>query len=165
MSSCDRRTFLALTAALAVAACGFEPAYGPGGAARELLGKVAIDGPTDKNGFDFVGRLEERLGRPEGATFALGYEITTKSVGLGITTSNAITRYEIVGSVGYTLRRRDSDQVVTSGTVKSFTSYSASGTVVSTNASERDAYVRLMRILADQVVTDLIAATSTPGAP
>ena len=165
MSSCDRRAFLGLWAALAVAACGFTPAYGPGGAARELLGKVAIDGPSDKNGFDFVGRLEERLGRPEAAVWNLSYEITTKSVALGITTSNAITRYEIVGTVGYSLRRRDSDQVVTSGTVKNFTSYSASGTVVSTNASERDAYVRLMRILADQVVTDLIAATSVPASP
>jgi len=37
---------------------------------------------------------------------------------------------------------------------------SASGTIVSTTASERDAYERLMRTLADQIVTDLIASSS-----
>ncbi len=42
-------------------------------------------GPTDKNAFDLVERLEERLGRPEDIRYDLSYTITTESVGVGIT--------------------------------------------------------------------------------
>ena len=165
MWSSDRRSLLGLIAALPLAACGFTPAYGPSGPARGLLGKVAVDDPADKNAFDLVGRLQERLGRPDGALWQLGYTIATESVGLGITSSNAITRYNITGSVTYALRHIGADRIVTSGMVRNFTSYSASGTVVSTAASERDAYLRLMRILADQIVTELIARSSGWAAP
>lgn len=160
MSSSDRRTFLTLLTALAGASCGFVPAYGPGGPARGLMGKVSVDDPNDKNSFDLVGRLEERLGRPEAATYRLSYSVTTQSVALGITPSNAITRYNLTGTVRYSLHPVGDDSVAASGVVRNFTSYSASGTVVSTAASERDAYLRLMRILADQIVTDLIAASA-----
>jgi LPS-assembly lipoprotein len=159
MSSSDRRTFLLALAALP-AACGFVPAYGPDGPARGLMGRISLADPADRNGFDLVGRLEERLGRAEAAAWHLDYAISTSSVGLGITSSNAITRYNIVGSVTYRLTPAGGGAPVTSGKVQNFTSYSASGTVVSTAASERDAYERLMRILADQIVTDLIATSA-----
>lgn len=154
----DRRHFLSLAAAFAVVACGFTPAYGPDSAARGLLGKVHADDPGDKNGFDFVARLEERLGRPNNATYRLSYAIAVTTEGLGITSSNVITRYSVNATATYSLRRSGSDVVIASGTIRNFTSYSASGTVVSTAASSRDANLRLMRSLADQVVTELTVA-------
>ncbi len=165
MSSSDRRAFLTLLAAAPLAACGFVPAYGPAGPARALLGKVAIDDPHDKTAFELVGRLEERLGRTSTPVWLLGFAISTESVGLGITSSNTITRYNIVGDVSYSLRRADTGATVTTGYVQNFTSYSASGTVVSTASSERDAYARLMRILADQIVTDLVATSANWANP
>ncbi len=156
----DRRKFLGLLAALASASCGFVPAYGPGGPARGLLGKVVVDDPYDKNSFDLVGRLEDRLGRADAAAYRLSYTISTGTVALGITQSNAITRYNVTGIVTYALHQASTDTVVAAGSVRNFTSYSASGTVVSTAASERDAYLRLMRILADQIVTELVAAST-----
>ena len=156
----DRRKFLGLLAALASAACGFVPAYGPGGPARGLLGKVVVDDPYDKNSFELVGRLEERLGRADAAAYRLSYTISIATVALGITQSNAITRYNVTGIVTYALHQASTDTVVAAGSVRNFTSYSASGTVVSTAASERDAYLRLMRILADQIVTELVAAST-----
>ena len=56
----DRRKFLGMMAALVGSSCGFVPAYGPGGPAADLLGKVMVDDPFDKNSFDLVGRLQER---------------------------------------------------------------------------------------------------------
>ena len=47
---------------------------------------------------------------------------------------------------------------VTSGTVDSFTGYSATGSTVATRAARADAEERLTTILADQIVTRLIAA-------
>lgn len=165
MSSSDRRAFLILLAAAPLAACGFTPAYGPAGPARAMMGRVAINDPGSRAAFDLVGRLEERLGRAEAPVWRLGFSIETRSVALGITSSNTITRYNIVGSVRYALRRIDTGATVASGKAQNFTSYSASGTVVSTAASERDAHARLMRILADQIVTDLVAGSADWAVP
>jgi LPS-assembly lipoprotein len=52
----DRRAFL--LGALALAGCGFTPAYAPGGAGAALRGQVRADDPTDSLGFAFVGALE-----------------------------------------------------------------------------------------------------------
>jgi LPS-assembly lipoprotein len=43
--------------------------------------------------------------------------------------------------------------------VKSFTAYSATGSTVAGLAAEEDAAYRLMRILADQIVAQLIATS------
>lgn len=160
MSLSDRRRFLTLLAAGPLVGCGFVPAYGPGGPAQGLDGKIRIDDPTTKYAFDLVGRLEERLGRANYPVWQLGYSIAVSEIGLGITSSNAITRYNVTGDVSYTLRLIAADQTLASGRVQNFTSYSASGTVVSTTASERDAFERLMRMLADQIVTELIASAA-----
>ncbi|WP_330449555.1 hypothetical protein FLP41_04955 [Paracoccus marcusii] len=50
--------------------------------------------------------------------------------------------------------------MITQGRVSSFTSYSTTGTTISTLAAEGDARERLALMLADQVVTRLLAAAS-----
>lgn len=157
----DRRTFLA--GMLALAGCGFQPAYGPGGPARKLLGTIHVNDPTDKDGFDLVERLEERLGRPENPAYVLVYRITTKAQGLGITAENAITRYNLAGSVEYSLRKRDDGTEIAAGVVDSFTAYAATGSMLGTEAARQDAQTRLMRLLADQIVTQLVASSGRWG--
>lgn len=155
----DRRAFLSLIAAGALAACGFSPVYAPGGSGTALLGAVLADAPTDKRAFDLVERLEERLGPSDVPRFKLSYEIATTPVGVAITTSNAVTRFNVTGSVAYTLRDAGTDAVLTTGRVRNFTSYSATGSTVAGLAAEEDASLRLMRILADQIVTELLATS------
>lgn len=152
----DRRAFLILLAGLP--ACTFTPAYAPGGPAAGLQGAIRVDAPDTKNGFDLVERLEERLGRPEGARYRLAHSITTEAIGVGITPENAITRYNLVGRVDWTLFDAEG-QRLTGGQVESFTSYSATGSTVAGLAAEEDAAFRLMRILADQIVTRLLATS------
>lgn len=156
MSWSNRRTVLFLP--LALAACGFSPAYGPGGTAAGLQGRIRVSDPTDKRGFDLVERLEERLGRPDAPAFDLAFTITTASTGVGITAENAITRYQLTGFVDWTVTSRASGSRVTGGRVDGFTSYSATGSTVAGLAAEEDAMYRLMRMLADQIVTRLLAA-------
>lgn len=160
MSSSDRRNFLFLMAALPVAACGFAPAYGPGGAASGLQGRIRVDDPSDKNGFDLVERLEERLGRPEAPRYALSFAIVTKPIGVGITPENAIRRYNLTGSIDWGLTDIATGTRLSGGRVNSFTSYSATGSTVAGLAAEQDAAMRLMRLLADQIVTRLIATSA-----
>jgi LPS-assembly lipoprotein len=166
MSSSDRRTFVGMLALVPLAACGgFVPAYGPQGAARGLLQRVRIDDPRDKNSFDLVERLEERLGRVSEATYALSYTLSTSEVDLGVTPSNTITRYNVTGTVSFSLTALATGKVVSKATAETFTSYSASGTTVATGASRADAYRRLMRLLADQIVTRLEIDSGARAAP
>ena len=144
---------------LALAACGFTPAYGPGGPAAGLTGTIRAADPSDKNAFDLVARLDQRLGRPKADRYDLTYAITTQPVGVGITPDNAITRYNLKGAVDWTLTDRATGTRLTGGKVESFTSYSATGSTVAGLAAEEDAAARLMRILADQIVTRLIATS------
>ncbi len=159
MSSFNRRSLLLMP--LALAACGFAPAFGPGGPAEGLAGTIRVADPTDKNGFDLVERLEERLGRPQADRYDLTYTIRTEAVGIGITPDNAITRYNLTGSIDWTLTDRTSGARVTGGTVANFTSWSATGSTVAGLAAEEDAALRLMRLLADQIVTRIIASSAT----
>lgn len=158
MSSCNRRAFLALLAT-PLAACTFTPAYVPGGPAAALQGAIRVDDPADKNAFDLVERLEERLGRPQAARYQLAYTITTDPIGVGITPDNATTRYNLTGKVEWALTDTAGTRV-TGGHVENFTSYSATGSTVAGLAAEEDAALRLMRILADQIVTTLIATSA-----
>ncbi len=155
MSSYSRRAILALIAA-PLAGCAFTPVYAPGGAAAALQGAVRVDDPDTKNGFDFVERMEERLGRPDAHRYRLSYVIATDPIGVGITPDNAITRYNLTGSVDWVLSDNDGT-TLTRGRVQNFTSYSATGSTVAGLAAEEDAAFRLMRILADQIVTRLLA--------
>jgi LPS-assembly lipoprotein len=159
MSSFNRRSFL--LAPLALAACGFTPAYGPGGPAEGLAGAISVASPSDKNGFDFVERMEERLDRPKAARFDLAYSIMTQASGVGLTPDNATTRYNLNGSITWTLTSRATGARVTGGTVHSFTSYSATGSTVAGLSAEEDAARRLMRLLADQIVSRLLATSGT----
>lgn len=155
ISGPDRRTFLLFAA---LAGCGFTPAYAPGGPAAGLQGTIRAADPTDKRGFDLVQRLEERLGRPESPRFDLTYTITTKAIGVGVTPDGSITRYNLTGQVVWALTDTSGTRV-TGGTVDSFTSWSATGSTVAGLTAEEDAGLRLMRLLADQIVLRLLATS------
>lgn len=161
MWSSDRRSFLLLIGAASLAGCGFTPAFGPKGGAAGLLGRVETDMPKTPDDFALVRRISERLGPVEKPRYRLSYTVTTDVLGQAITPDGATTRYSLTGQVDYTLHDAGSDAVLLAGKVSSFTSWSASGTVVATSSAEDDAHRRLMRILADQIVTRLLAQAGT----
>lgn len=145
-----------LTGGLAVAACGFTPVYGPGGAGAALYGQVRVMDPKTSDDFAFNRRITERLGPEQAARFALDYRLATATVAQAITPDEVTTRYSLNGTASYTLT--EGTREVTRGQVSTFTSYSTTGTTIATLAAEQDARERLMRMLADQVVTRLLAA-------
>jgi len=155
MSWYNRRLFLISAAALA--GCGFTPAFAPGGAATRLQGRVLVDEPDSRPGYLLTRRFEERLGRANPARYGLSYSIGLTDSAIAVSSTNVITRYNKIGTVTWALRDLQTDKVLTSGKAESFTSYSASGTTVASQAAERDAEARLMVILTDQIITRLIA--------
>jgi LPS-assembly lipoprotein len=154
----SRRRFLAALPLLALAACGFEPVYGPGGVGTALQNRVLIDAPEDRYGYFLVRELESQLGRASTPAWGLALTTTTSEDGLAIDSEGNTRRYNLLGTTTYALRDLSSGQIVTSGKVESFTGYSATGTTVATRAAELDAQERLMAILADLIVSRLYAA-------
>jgi len=146
---------------MALSACGFAPLYGPGGPGDTLHEQVEIAEPTTPNEFDYVARLETRLGRTPAAAMRLDYAISTSSDGVAITADQATQRYNLTGEVTYEVTDTTSGAVLSTGRVSSFTSYSATGTTIATGTARRDAHERLMVILADQTVTRLLATAET----
>ncbi len=155
MSSFDRRTFLIGFTALA--GCGFTPAYGPGGSAEGLRGRIRVAEPEDEEGFALVRRLEERLGQGEAAEFELRADIFLSEEAVGFLPDGSISRYNVQGRVNWRLIRLDDNSLALSGSERNFTSYSATSTTVATTLAERDARRRLMVSIADRIATDLIA--------
>ncbi|WP_191287362.1 LPS assembly lipoprotein LptE [Aliiroseovarius zhejiangensis] len=164
MSWSDRRSMLLSFAAVAaMSACGFTPVYAPGGSAEGLRGAVTVAAPSDANSYELVKRLEERLGRNLSAAYALSYTITTRSEDVGVTPRQEITRTQILGAVEFSVTSVASGDVVESGSLSNFTSYSTEGSTVSTASVERDANRRLMVMLADMMVTRFTATFSGWG--
>lgn len=154
----DRRNLL--ISLVALAGCGFSPAYGPGGAAV-LMGAVAPDAPATRDDFALTRRLAERLGPATTPKFRLSYSVTTAAAGQAITPDNVTTRFALNGTAKFRLLAIGSDAELLAGEVKGFSSWSATGTTVATRAAEDDAHLRLMRLLADQIVTRLLAAAAS----
>ncbi|MDO5368805.1 LPS assembly lipoprotein LptE [Paracoccus sp. (in: a-proteobacteria)] len=148
---------LALTAVLALAACGFEPVYGPGGAGTRLQGQVRVADPQTADDYAFLRRLTERLGPEEAARYELAYALRIATVSQAITPDEVTTRYSLNGTAAYALTDSATGAVVAQGEVSNFSSHSTVGTVIATNAAEQDARNRLAVMLADQVVTRLLA--------
>ena len=155
----DRRSVI--LRALAVSACGFAPVYGPGGAGNRLLDRVSVDAPADRDSYLLVQRLEERLGRGSAPAYGLSLALNVKQERMAIDATNITTRFNVIGKATYAMRSLDDGAVLLSGSVDSFTGYSATGTTAATQAAQRDARERLMTILADQIVTRLMAQAGT----
>jgi LPS-assembly lipoprotein len=156
---------IVLIGAMTLAACGFTPAYAPGGGGTALQNTILAAEPRDKAAFDLVERLEERLGPSDQPLYGLEYKITQTPFGVGLTTDNAITRYNLTGTVEWQLTDVITGTRLTGGKAENFTSYSATGSTVAGLAAQEDASLRLMRLLADQIVTQLLATAGQWATP
>lgn len=154
MLSYSRRGFLFALATLA--GCGYRPAYAPDGQAKGLRGRIAIAAPDDEEGYALVKRLEERLGQPSAADLALTADIFLSEEALGFLRDGSISRYNVSGRVDWRLTRVTNGQEVLRGSERSFTSYAATSTTVATIFAQRDARRRLMVILADRILQDIV---------
>lgn len=146
-----------LTLPLALAACGFAPVYGPGGTGGKLQNRVRTADPKTPDDFAFAGRIAERLGPGSAATYELDWQLRVAVVAQAITPDEVTTRYSLNGTASYVLTDMARQRAVARGQVSSFTSYSTTGTTIATMAAEQDAHQRLARLLADEVVTRLLA--------
>lgn len=151
-------------AAAALSGCGFQPAFGTNGTATPLLNRVDFAEPGDRYGYMLVRQLEERLGRASAPALLLEYQVGIYEERMGITSTNTTTRFNLIGTVTYTLKSAATGETLTIGKVDTFTGYSATGSTVATRAARVNAQDRLMVALADLLTARLIAlAPSLPA--
>lgn len=155
MSSFDRRTFL--ISAIALAGCGFTPAYGPGGVGTALRNKVRIAAPDTAESFALANELTLSFGPATSPLYEISYEIQTTENQIGLTQDQEILRYHVEGSALYKLTSLSDGRVISSGKAASFTGYSVTSSAVDRLTASRDAYARLMKILSDQIVSRVLA--------
>ena len=147
----SRRGFLC--AALALAGCGLTPVMEPG--SQQLYNQVLIQAPVNRAEYELVRNLEAQLGTTKSARFSFRYDLKTTEDNIVVSTAQEISRYSLIGELEYSLT--DNNGVILNRqTAKSFTGYSATGTTVATQRAQRDAYDRLMVILAEQVSSALL---------
>jgi LPS-assembly lipoprotein len=146
-------------AAASLAGCGFTPVYAPGSTGAALDGTVEVVQSGGSLGFTLTEALQDRLGAPgSNARYRLTTVLGVTSERVAITTAQSTNRFNLIGTVAYTLTDAATGQPAATGRVDGFNSYSAIGTALATGAAEEDAYERLMVILADKIVADLLVA-------
>lgn len=161
-----RRAVVFALLAVGATACGFTPIYGPDGGGRALINSVLVEQPKGSDEFTLAQELENRLGPSSAPTYSLTFSLETESDSISITQTQETNRYNTIGSAKYTLTDRASGAVMQTGEVDGFTSYSSTGTTVATAAAEQDSYDRLMVVLADKIINELVTLPlQTPQAP
>lgn len=157
MWSPDRRGFLALAGALALAGCGFRPALREEGATRELIGLVSFDLPPGRLGYAMREPLRRRLGPPgSDLQWLLVTDLALDETGLAITPDSSITRYVVRGRSRWRLEGPP-DQEPLEGVAESMSAYSATGSLYATRAARRDAEERVARALGNEILVSIMA--------
>lgn len=160
----NRRAFLTGAAATGLSACGFTPVYGPQGGGTALQGTIALTESRNDSAYVFNRRFEERLGRGGAAApYKLDVRLQYDTQDLGATSAGDVTRIRLVGRAFYTLTDTATGAALLEGRTNAFTGYSNTGTTVATRAAQNDAQRRLMVLLADQVIDDLLLADISNG--
>ncbi len=137
--------------------------YGEDSAAREVLGRVSIETPTDRAGYSMRQELERRLGRSNsGSDYLLVADLRLRDSGLAITEDSSITRFTLRGRSRYALTGPEGVPPI-SGFVDSMSAYSATGSLYATRAAKRDAEERVARDLAMRIADRVTGALNARG--
>jgi LPS-assembly lipoprotein len=165
---CSKRTAIMAAALLALAGCGFTPLYGTGTPAAGMNGQVAVDVIDGAAGFVMRERLVTRLGPADAPTHRLAVGAEFETIGVALTTESVTTRFNVIGRAGYALVPLAGGPPVLTGEVRAITGYSSpdlpAANAFATESAERDAFRRLARMLADDIVLRL-AVSAADWAP
>jgi LPS-assembly lipoprotein len=143
----------AFVAVSMLANCGLTPVNGPGGV--QWQNAVVVDAPDSVLGFRMAERFDQVLGPATRADYRLSVAPQSEAESATITEDGDSTRFNLTGNASWTLVD-GAGQEIASGLEQTFTSYSATGTTVATQAAESDAEARLAVALADLIMRRLV---------
>ena len=143
---------------LLLASCGYQPIYGTSGVAYRLERNVSIVAPSDRAGYVLYHQLNKYLKDADDGEFKLLFNISKTSSRVAIDENGRAHRALLEGFATFDLRRASDNKTLVKGRVKGFTGYSTLATSVASHASSRDATQRLMTMLADKIMYELVLA-------
>ena len=147
-----------LALALAVAACGFRPLYGPAETAKEgttdRLAATRIRPLEGRVGQQLHNLLRDRLnpsGQPIEPAYVLEVALRVSTSELGIRKDETATRANLTMRASFKLRAFDTGSIMLSGKSISVNSYNILDAFYATTVAEDDALGRGLRELADDI--------------
>jgi LPS-assembly lipoprotein len=137
-----------------LSACGFSPVYKQGSAASGLFNQMTFPVVEGRFDFELRERLIERLGTaaPD-ARYRLSFDMEIESRDLVVNEASDIIRYNLTSVANFTVTDRATNALLFRDEVKSLTAYSTTSDTYPTTVAERAANIRLVRSLADLMVT------------
>ena len=143
-------------ALLLLGACGFEPVYATSTSTNSVRNNFDLSAPTDRGTYQFYHNLRGQISDNPQAQYALSYTISQSATNAATDADGKSHRGVLKGSLAYRITRKINGQTVKTGNVKWLTSYSALASSVASDAAGRDATKRLMKILSDNLVDELM---------
>ena len=143
-------------ALLLLGACGFEPVYAQSTSTNSVRNNFDLSAPTDRGTYEFHHNLKGQISDNPQAQYALSYTIFQSATNAATDADGKSHRGVLKGSLAYRITRKINGQTVKTENVKGFTSYSALASSVASDAAGRDATKRLMKILSDNLVDELM---------
>jgi LPS-assembly lipoprotein len=150
---------------LSLAACGFTPMYGEGGAGEsglsstQGLDSVEISLIPDESGVYLRNLLIDHFyqdGYPSSPKYRLDMRPVTENISdLDITVDSESTRRQITVSSTLNLINLQTNEIVLTRTVTALTSYNVLGSQFTTRVSEKDAREAALTDLARQIETQV----------
>ena len=121
-----------------------------------LWQKIDLKEPKTSNEFRLNRYLVSRVGDAKDAKFLLKYELFTDTKRTALSFDGKAYRIRIHGEVKFSLIHSSNNTILVSSSVKDSLGYSDAILAVTDQASERDAYARLMVLLGDKIVDELL---------
>ena len=154
----SKRRAAAVTAMLlALAGCGFQPAFMADAPAADMVGGFEISVAGGREGFALEELLAERLGHASAEAplqLSVSVEITERDH--AVPGAGGIDRKALDGVADYRISAGENLPPVSQGSVKGSTAFSASKESVASMSARRDAETRLLTQIADRIHSRLM---------
>lgn len=142
---------------LALAGCGFQPAFRSDAPAAGMPGRFDVVVAGGREGFMLEELLEERLGHASAASpLQLSVSVAVTERDHAVPGAGGIDRRALDGVATYQISAGENLPPVSQGTVSGNAVYSASKESVASVAARRDAESRLLTQIADRIHARLI---------
>jgi len=176
MSSSDRGsrslrrfgTIGVVAAILALGACSVQPLYGPSnftdsGAVQATLTRISVGPVTDRVGQQVRNRvIFQMAGGKEisNPLYHMTLTVTSRQVGLGITTTEASPVYSVIVQATFTVKRVGTEEVLISGTAAGNASYNYVNQIYANTRAKLNAEDRAAEQVGNQIAVRVATAVA-----
>lgn len=151
------KRLIVLALCLPLAACGFQPMYGP--SLSPQLASIYVEPVSERDGYELRNSLIDLLGsngKTAGKRYRLTISLRESNQGVALRNDAAITRYNDTLAVNFTLTDSNG-KTLTDGSQTGLTAYNVTSSPYATMVAQQDADKRAAQDIAERIRLDLAA--------